>query len=82
MDTDKIYQIVAKMGITVQEAQTLFNHFAAEFIKEQCSLDIQMDSNSDYECDTKYQTVNIEITIKNGENILLSERNYTSFSVS
>lgn len=70
---DTISKILAKTGLSYEDAQTLVGHFAREYLRDKCALNVQVELNSGSEKGYLNACTTVSISDKETEEVLLSE---------
>lgn len=78
-DIDKV---LAKMGLTEEEAMIFVNHFNHKFF-EKTSLSLSLNSDTSYEYDNRYASISLGVELNDEEGkVLVSNTADCSMSVS
>lgn len=70
---NEVESILRKIGLSYDDARTVIEHFAKEYLKEKCELSYSLEISSGYEADYVHVSSNICIYDKSTEEPLISE---------
>lgn len=77
-----IETILAKLGLTDEEAREFVTHYNREYF-DKCSLSVSLSGDCDYEGDSTYANINVSLTLEDPEGTTLFTSNEScSFSLS
>jgi len=79
---DAIFKILAKTGLSYEDAQTLVGHFAREYLRDKCDMHVHVELNSGREQGYINAYAKVSISDKETEEVLLSESSSESCYVS